>query len=127
MNARYGLIAVLFSASLVLSGCSDSHEKVSNDLLRTLEEVPKLLAEVKDEKSAKVAASKLAKLGERIETIKNRMKDLGDPPKEEEKRRKDRIEKIGSDVGMQMMRIMADPKMMEPVAKAMQELPEPPK
>lgn len=114
---------VMVAALLVLGGCGDTHESVVKDTLSTMEEVVKVLEGVKDEASAKTAATKLEALGEEMKKMKEVHDKLGKPDAETEKKLKEKYEKRLSEVSQklmqEMMRIATNPALGKHIQDAM--------
>ncbi len=84
MKTINSLIAapICIALSLVLVGCGDSHEKVSEDVMDTMDKVATIISEVKDKESAEEAAKKIEGMEEDFKKLAERMKALGEPAKE---------------------------------------------
>jgi hypothetical protein len=81
MNRRF--LALLASTALALAGCGDTHDSLTSDSIRTLNETADVLATVKDARSADAARPQLKKLGERWRGLQKRAGDLKQPTTEE--------------------------------------------
>lgn len=75
-----GLVLVL------LCGCKATPPQVVDESLANMEELQRILDEVKDEESAKAAVAKIEALGPRWKATVERAKALGEPPMEEKVR-----------------------------------------
>jgi len=78
--------AVAIFAIFALSGCGSSHEEVADEFMDLMEQYVDALAEVKDEASAKKAASKLDTIADKMEKLKKKADRMSDPSEEVEKK-----------------------------------------
>ena len=67
---------------LCASGCGDSHEAVTRDMLGAQKELCAVLEEVKDDASAKAAVPRVKAIADRLQAIQKRSDRLGPPPAE---------------------------------------------
>ena len=71
---------------LIMAGCGDSHDQVIQDYLVELNRMASVLEAIETEADAEKAKSKLKTIGNRIDAIKVRKQNLGNPsPELEEK------------------------------------------
>jgi hypothetical protein len=66
----------------VMTGCGDSHEAITVDTVRTLEEYAQILESVQDDASAEAAIPRVTAIGERLASLKRRAASMGEAPKE---------------------------------------------
>ena len=86
-------IALLLVASCFLVvGCGDSHEKVTRDSIAQMKKMVTVLENVKTVDDAKAAKPKLEAIAKSMKSIEARMKKLGDPSPELEKKLKEKFE-----------------------------------
>jgi hypothetical protein len=114
MHKQHVIVGILLGGLLTLAGCGgDSHDSAMTDFLDVMEQVSSVLADVKDQATAKAAALKLKELRVQVQAIKKRMADLGDPSKQEQEqlmeKHKDRREKIKDDIKRLTLAIRAKP------------------
>ena len=80
---RPATFAVLAVALVVAgTGCGDSHDKVTKDQIKLLNEAADVLADVKDEASGKAAVARLEELAARAQAVRARAEALGPVSKE---------------------------------------------
>lgn len=101
------LTLTLALAGLLLSvpGCGDSHDAVMQDTIEIMKDMTEVMESIEDEASAKAAAPKLAKLGERFREIEMRQEAVGKPTPEQEQALK---EKYGDELESVMQEFMAE-------------------
>jgi hypothetical protein len=74
---------ILTAACLfVTTGCGDSHEAITVDTVRTLEEYAQILESVQDDASAEAAIPRVTAIGEQLASLKRRAASMGEAPKE---------------------------------------------
>lgn len=114
---------VMVAALLVLSGCEETHDSVTKKTLAKMEETVKILEGVKDEASAKAAATKLEALGEEMKKMKEAHDKLGKPDTETEKKLKEKYEEqfktVSTNLMKEMMRIATNPVLAKHIQDAM--------
>ncbi|MBW3538936.1 MAG: hypothetical protein KY476_01575 [Planctomycetes bacterium] len=114
---RRMLLAVLAGAALMFSGCGDSHDKLTADMLDAIRDMNGVLENVKDPASAEAAADDLAAIRDRMDAIKEREEKLGRPSPEQSKAVMEKYkEPISKEMGAlmaHMMRIAQNPAIME--------------
>lgn len=67
---------------LCASGCGDSHEAITRDMLTTQKELGTILEGVKDEASAQAAVPRVKAIADRLQALKKRSNTLGPAPAE---------------------------------------------
>jgi len=107
----------------VCTGCGDSHESLSGEMVDTMNQMTKVLAEVKDKDSAKSAGPKLEALGKEMKDIQKRSEALGKPDEAAQKSLKESFEKPMSEAMdkfmKEMMRIAMNPELADALPKDM--------
>jgi hypothetical protein len=100
---------------LGLTGCGDTHEKLTADSIAAMKEFSGIIASIKDEPSAQAAKPKLEALGDRMEALRKRRDALGQPTKEQEealkKKYEPEVKQIAEEMLPNMMRVAFDPKL----------------
>jgi hypothetical protein len=71
---------LISAVALCASGCGDSHEAVTRDILTTQKELCAVLDEVKDDASAKAAVPRVKAISDKLKTLQQRSNALGPPP-----------------------------------------------
>jgi biopolymer transport protein ExbB/TolQ len=113
---------VVLSLLVMAAGCDskDTHQKAANDVVAAMSELNDALDGVKDEGSAKSAASKIEAVAAKIEKIAERVKALpamSAPEKEAlEKEMKARMDKEEKRMEANMTRIMSNPAALQALA-----------
>lgn len=79
---RCGWHALVAACLLFMTGCGDSHEAITVDTIRTLEEYAQVLESVQDEASAEAAMPKVTAIGEQLATLRRRAARMGEAPQE---------------------------------------------
>jgi cytochrome c556 len=79
--SRAGMF-VIGTIVLCASGCGDSHDAVTRDMLSTMKELSAVVKGVKDEASVQEAVTRLEALADRMKALKKRSDTLGQAPKE---------------------------------------------
>ncbi len=86
------LLTSLFVA-FALSSCSKpTYESLTEDMIGQLEELVSVLEGIDDEASAKAAVKDIEKVTEELKSIKEKMKELGEPSKDKDKELKAKYE-----------------------------------
>jgi hypothetical protein len=75
-----GWTALAAACLLLTTGCGDSHEAITVDTIRTLEEYAQVLDSVRDEASAEAAVPRVTAIGEKFASLKRRAASMGEAP-----------------------------------------------
>lgn len=126
---RSAALTCVAAMLLLVAGCGDSPESVMDDTLATMNDMAAVLETVKDEATAKSAASKLEGLVEKMKSLKERADKMEKPSKEKEaeleKAYKEKMTAAGSRMMKAMMSAMQAPdaqKHLEPAMKKFQSI-----
>jgi len=84
-----GILLLALDGLVLLAAVGTTHEDVVKGMLTALDDVNKVLADVKDEPTAVAARPELRKLGQRLAELRKQAKALPQPTKEE----KDQLER----------------------------------
>ncbi len=119
--------SVIAAMAIVLPGCGKAtHESLTKDTVSQMKKVVEILKGVKDEASAKAAASKIEAIGKAIRTIKTQAEELGKPTRELEAQLQDKyaeeLRSVTMEMGREVMRIQMDPKLRGPMREGMMAL-----
>lgn len=99
------LLMVGCMVSLPACGGGNSHEAVAEKMASVMNEFASILATVKDDASAKTAATKLTSLGTKIKSINIQLDKLPEPSDEVKKKLEAKFEGVQKKVMDEMMRI----------------------
>lgn len=78
----FGSYTLVATCLLVITGCGDSHEAITVDTIRTLEDYAQVLESVQDEATAEAAIPRVTAIGEQLASLKRRAASMGEAPKE---------------------------------------------
>lgn len=73
--------ALAAACLLNLTGCGDSHEAITVETIRALDEYAQVLESVHDDASAKAAIPRVTAIGEQLASLKRRAANMGEAPK----------------------------------------------
>lgn len=133
MNSRFRKQAACFAIFAVgllsMTGCGgQSHEAIADSMMKSMDQFADILASVKDEASAKAAATQLETLTASVKALADKRKALGDPPKEIqtkiEEKMKAKQSELQEKMNASMMNLMSNPALMQIIAPAMGKLAE---
>jgi len=100
---------------MVVGGCKRDHEAVMKDSLACMNELVDALKNVKDEASAKAAASKIEAIAERMKKLKEEADKMPKPSTSEDQQLKEKYEKemkqVQASLMSEAMRIGMNPKL----------------
>ena len=121
---RISWLSAVVAMVFVLGGCGKpTHESLAKDMMAKMQEFADVLKTVKDESSAKSGATKIQTIATDMQKLRKQAEDLGQPTKEAEaemtKKHSADMTKIQGEIMKEMMRIGGDPKLSEPIQKAM--------
>jgi hypothetical protein len=77
-----GSYTLVAACLLITAGCGDSHEAITVDTIRTLDEYAKVLESVQDDATAEAAIPRVTAIGEQLASLKRRAASMGEAPKE---------------------------------------------
>ena len=119
---------ICIALSLILAGCGDNHQKVSEDLMGAMDKVADILGEVKDKASADAAAKKIEAMEDEFSGIAKRMKELGEPAKELadelEKKYAPKMKAAQEKMGKAIQGLMSNPEAAKAIGDAMMRIGE---
>ena len=124
---RISWLSAVVAMAFVLGGCGKpTHESLAKDMMTKMQQFADILKGVKDESSAKAGAAKIQTLAGEVQKLKKQADEIGKPTKEVEaameKKHSAEMTRIQGEIGKEMMRISTNPKLLEPIQKAMAEL-----
>jgi hypothetical protein len=77
-----GLYTLAAALLLTTTGCGDSHEAITVDTIRILDEYAQVLESVQDDATAEAAIPRVTAIGDQLASLKRRAASMGEAPKE---------------------------------------------
>jgi hypothetical protein len=120
-------IPAIVALAMVIGGCGKSHESIRKDAMGKMKDMVDVLKTVKDDASAKAAATKLKEITADIKKLKEQDDALGKLSKEEEqkldKQMEPEMKPIQDQMTAEMKRIaQLNPALMMPLMDAMKDM-----
>jgi gas vesicle protein len=125
MSRTFPALLAALALMLLAGGCGKTHESIADDAISKMKEMQTALKDVKDESSAKSAAEKIKSIAADLKKLKEADDKLPKITADEKKKIDEKMKKASEEnqkeTEQAMTRIMADPKMAQPIMEAMQE------
>jgi hypothetical protein len=124
--------ALLLSWSIPSRGADkDEFAQLTQDLIKTFQSATEILTAIKDEASAKAAAPKLKKIGEKLRDLHKKALELGQPTKEQKERLKkeykEKMEAAQKSLKKELQRVQGVPGGKDALKELQEKKPEAPK
>lgn len=124
---RISWLGAVVAMAMILGGCGKpTHESLAKEMLAKMQQFADILKSVTDESSAKSGATKIQNLAGEMQALKKQVDEIGKPTKDVdaaiEKKFSADMTRIQGEITKEMMRIMPNPKLSEPIQKAMADI-----